>query len=549
MKKYIDPILHWWWLIILCTLIAGVTCYLSVRNLPPIYEVHATLIVGSSLNKANPNSSEFYLEQQLASVYATIGSQGQLSEPTMKALELESLPKYYISPIPNSALIDIVVSDTDPARAQAVANELARQLIKTSPSGDAAQSEQRQSFINEQLDKMQAEIKATDEQIVEQNELLGQANSARKIADIQRQISALEQKRNTLQANYTNLLANTEEGAPNSLSIVQEASLPTQPVGPNKLLYMALASVLGLFLSTGSAYVIELLDTGIKTKEEVEAIFNAPVLGELPSFPKSEAALYTARNPRSPITDAFRSLRTNLEFMGINEPMRTLLITGPDLSIGKTTVASNLALMFAQGDKKVILVDADLRRPALGAIFGLSHGFGVSDVCVGRADLFNSLVSWNNTVSSSDGDEKKRPFLKQIDLLKILPAGTLPPNPAELLSSARFEQILEELTHHADLVIIDSPPLFLPDTSVLFPKVDGILMVVQLGKIKKNTINLAKEQIKRSGAKLLGVAINRTRFANNPYSYRYEPTTEQPAKTEKPKLKIRFPEMKFLKQR
>ncbi len=241
----------------------------------------------------------------------------------MKALELESLPKYYISPIPNSALIDIVVSDTDPARAQAVANELARQLIKTSPSGDAAQSEQRQAFINEQLDKMQAEIKATDEQIVEQNELLGQANSARKIADIQRQISALEQKRNTLQANYTNLLANTEEGAPNSLSIVQEASLPTQPVGPNKLLYMALASVLGLFLSTGSAYVIELLDTGIKTKEEVEAIFNAPVLGELPSFPKSEAALYTARNPRSPITDAFRSLRTNLEFMGINEPMRT----------------------------------------------------------------------------------------------------------------------------------------------------------------------------------------------------------------------------------
>jgi capsular polysaccharide biosynthesis protein len=323
MKKYIDPILRWWWLIILCTLIAGVTCYLSVRNLPPVYEVHATLIVGSSLNKANPNSSEFYLEQQLASVYATIGSQGQLSEPTMKALELESLPKYYISPIPNSALIDIVVSDTDPARAQAVANELARQLIKTSPSGDAAQSEQRQAFINEQLDKMQAEIKATDEQIVEQNELLGQANSARKIADIQRQISALEQKRNTLQANYTNLLANTEEGAPNSLSIVQEASLPTQPVGPNKLLYMALASVLGLFLSTGSAYVIELLDTGIKTKEEVEAIFNAPVLGELPSFPKSEAALYTARNPRSPITDAFRSLRTNLEFMGINEPMRT----------------------------------------------------------------------------------------------------------------------------------------------------------------------------------------------------------------------------------
>ncbi len=549
MKKYIDPILRWWWLIILCTLIAGVTCYLSVRNLPPIYEVHATLNVGSSLNKANPNSSEFYLEQQLASVYATIGSQGQLSEPTMKALELESLPKYYISPIPNSALIDIVVSDTDPARAQAVANELARQLIKTSPSGDAAQSEQRQAFINEQLDKMQSEIKSTDEQIVEQNELLGQANSARKISDIQRQITALEQKRNTLQANYTNLLANTEEGAPNSLNIVQEASLPTQPVGPNKLLYMALASVLGLFLSTGSAYVIELLDTGIKTKEEVEAIFNAPVLGELPSFPKSEAALYTARNPRSPITDAFRSLRTNLEFMGINEPMRTLLITGPDLSIGKTTVASNLALMFAQGDKKVILVDADLRRPALGSVFGLSHGYGISDVCVGRADLFNSLVSWNNTVSSSDGDDKKRPFLKQIDLLKILPAGTLPPNPAELLSSARFEQILEELTHHADLVIIDSPPIFLPDTSVLFPKVDGILMVVQLGKIKKNTINHAKEQIKRSGAKLLGVAINRTRFANSPYSYRYESNTEEPAKTGKPKLKFRFPEMKFLKQR
>jgi Mrp family chromosome partitioning ATPase len=85
--------------------------------------------------------------------------------------------------------------------------------------------------------------------------------------------------------------------------------------------------------------------------------------------------------------------------------------------------------MFAQGDKKVILVDADLRRPALGSILGLSHGFGVSDVCVGRADLFNSLVSWNNTVSSSDGDEKKRPFLKQIDLLKFSLRGPYPPTP------------------------------------------------------------------------------------------------------------------------
>jgi len=549
MKKYIDPILRWWWLILICTVLAGGVSYLSVRSLPPVYEVHSTLIVGRSLNKPNPTQGEFYLEQQLASVYATIGSQGQLSEPTMQALELTSLPEYFVSPVVNTPLIDIVVSDSDPSRATIVANELAVQLIKNSPAGDTVQTEQRQSFINDQLDKIQTEIKRTDELIVEQNQLLADANSARKIADIQRLITALEEKRNTLQSNYINLLANTEEGAPNTLSIVQPATLPTQPVGPNKPLYIALAAMLGLVISTGAAYLIELLDTGIKTKEDVESLLNAPVLGELPSFPRSDDALYTAHHPRSPITDAFRTLRTNLEFMGINEPLKTMLITGPDLSIGKTTVSANLALMFAQGDKRVILVDADLRRPMLGKIFDLSREPGISDVCVGRADLFNSLVSWNNSADDANADDKKRGFVKSIDLLKILPAGTPPPNPAELLSSARFEQIIEELSKHADLVIIDSPPIFLPDTSILLPKVDGVLMVVQPGKIRKNVINLAKDQIKRSGARLLGIAINRSKGSTSSYSYHYSPQPEKPASTEKTKMKIRLPELKFFKSR
>lgn len=542
MKKYFDPLLHWWWLILACTVVAGVACYLSVREMPPVYEVHATLIVGRTMNNPNPSSGEFYLEQQLANVYATMGSQGQVVEATMNGLGLAELPDFYISPVPNAPMIDIAVSDTDPARAQAVANELADQLVNIGPASSNKQLGQRREFIDEQLDLLQEEIVKTDESIAEANQKLAASNSAREIEDNQALINALEEKKTSLQISFTNLLANTEQGATNTLTVAQYAPLPMEPVGPNKALYIALATVFGLFLSVGGAYLVDLLDTRVKSREEISQLLQTPILGEVPNFPKQDSGIYTAKNPRSPITDAFRSLRTNLEFLSINHPLRTILITGPDSSGGKSTIASNLALLFAKGGKKVILLDADMRRPNLHNLLGTTSDPGISDVCVGRTDLYSALHSWG---TMEQPDDNQRQFLsKDNDLLRILPAGTIPPNPAELLSSPRFDQVLADLKEQADLIIIDSPPIFLPDTTTLFPKVDGILMVIQSGRTSKSSIMLIKEQISRSGARLLGITINRSK-TSTPFYQRYETETDQSAASEKRRLNIRLPEMKM----
>jgi capsular exopolysaccharide synthesis family protein len=414
------------------------------------------------------------------------------------------------------------------------------------PANSNSQLSQRRVFINEQLDKLQTEIAKTDETISEANLKLAAANSAREIEDNQTLILALQEKKTALQANYTSLLANTEQGATNTLNIGQYAPLPTKPVGPNKPLYIILATILGLFLSVGGAYLVELLDTRVKSREEVAKLLETPILGEVPTFPRQDDGLFTAKNPRSPITDSFRSLRTNLEFLSINHPLRTILITGPDSSGGKSTIASNLALMFAKGGKKVILLDADMRRPSLHKLLGTTNDPGISDVCVGRTDLYSALRTWTN-LSDQPVDSQKQFSSKENELLRILPAGTIPPNPAELLSSPRFDQVLAELKEYADLIIIDSPPIFLPDTTTLFPKVDGILMVIQSGRTSKNSILLVKEQIARSHARLLGIAINRSKVVT-PFYQHYGLPAEKPVEQEKRRFNIRLPEMKASKK-
>ncbi len=507
MKKILDPLLHFWWLLLLALLAAGISSYLSVTRMPPVYEAHASLLVGQSISNPNPSSGEFYLEQQLANAYVNIGSR-QIAEPTMKALGLTALPEYAIRPVQNTPLIDIVVTDTNPQRAQAVANELADQLVKSSPSAVSEQEISRIQFINEQLDSLESRIKSTEQEILATQQRLAEVNDARQIEDTQVLLNALENKLIALQSTYTDLLSNTQQGAVNNLQILSYAGVPTRPVGPNKPLYILIACTIGLALAALAAYAVEFIDTRVKTGEEISSLLNAPILGRIPIITKEEKLLtYTLRNPRSPGADAFRTLRTNLDFMGVNQPIRRLLVTGANPSAGKSIVAANLAIIVAQTQRKVVLVETDFRRPSMYQSFGIGEAPGLSDACAGQASLEDSLVAQQ----LSDGQENpENPDMLEPGLFRLLPAGTIPPNPAELLASARFDQILNRLSNEADLVVFDSPPLILPDASILLPKVDGVLLVFRPGAVTRSALLTIKEQIERSGARLLGIVLNRS---------------------------------------
>jgi len=213
--------------------------------------------------------------------------------------------------------------------------------------------------------------------------------------------------------------------------------------------------------------------------------------------------LITVRHPRSPISEAFRSLRTNLQFAGVETPIRTLLVTSASPSDGKTTIAANLASVIAQGGRNVVIVDADLRRPRVHKMFQLSNRVGLTDQFIRTQDRF-------------DGSLKST----EIPNLHAITSGNLPPNPSELLSSGRMSEILNLLHDQFNTVIIDSPPtLLVTDAMVLAQRVDGVLLVVKPSVTKWSALRQSIEQLQHVKANLLGIVVNDINIGRSRYYY------------------------------
>jgi len=509
-KQYILPLKRWWWLLVAATLIAMVSSYLATVRQDPIYQTLTSLMIGQVITDPNPTGAEFTLSRQLAENYAEIANREPVKIATMEALGLSWLPDYRATALPNGQFIEIVVTDILPERAQAVANEIAHQLILRSPTGSQSDEQDRQAFVQNQLDNLQQQITETEAEIQTLREALGGMDSARQIADTQVQITALEAKLADLQGIYSDLLANTQGGAINTISVIEEAYRPTVPIGPNKMLIILLSAAVGLSLALVAAYVLEYMDDTVKSPEEVEKFTNVPVIGYLSELDIDDVgALYAADNPRHPSVEEMRTLRTNLEFAGVDQPLKTLLISSTEMEVGKTSVAANLAIVMSQAEKDVFLVDADLRRPNVHNFYGFQNKVGLSDVFRGEYDLDEVVKQW-------PGGE-----------VTVITAGDLPPNPSELLGSKRMSEIMETLGSKADIVIIDGPPFVVADAPVLASKVDGVLLIVRLGHTRKPAISAMMEQISRSGAKVIGVALNRIParsigyYTGNPYYSAY----------------------------
>jgi succinoglycan biosynthesis transport protein ExoP len=509
-KRYVLPLRRWWWLLLAATLIAALSSFLATLRQPPIYQTLTTLMIGQVISDPNPTSGEFFLGVQLAENYAEIANREPVRIATKQALGLTSLPDYRASALPDGQFIEIVVTDIVPERAQAVASELANQLIARSPTGNQSDERDRQAFIQDQLDKLQLQITATEDEIDQLREVLGEMDSAREIADTRFQLNAREVKLSDLQTLYSNLLANTQSGAINTISVVEAAFLPTRPIGPNKMLIILLSAAVGLSLAIGAAYVLDYMDDTVKSPEDVERLTNAPIIGYLTELDiENIGELYVADNPRHPSVEEIRTLRANLEFASVDQPLKTLFISSTQMEDGKTSVAANLAVVMSQAEKDVILLDADLRRPNVHNFFGLTNNYGLSDVFRGKLSLDEVVKDWTGGSVS------------------VITAGDPPPNPAELLGSKKMTEILEVLESRADMVIIDGPPFVIADAPILASKVDGVLLIIRMGYTHEPAIKSMMDQIDRAGAKVVGVALNRLPpkgigyYAGTPYYSTY----------------------------
>lgn len=506
LKQYFNTIRKWWWLIAASTLVAMISSFIAVQQQPSIYKAKTTLMVGRSLADPNPTGNDVWLGQQLAQTYAEIAKRQPVQEATKQALGLTWLPQYTVSLVPNTQLIEISVVDTVPERAQAVANELAQQLIEQSPSAPERQQKERRDFVNRQLQEIEKAIDDTNARIQDLKQQLANMFSARQIADTQNQIAALEQKLNTYQANYAQLLTFLEGGI-NTLSVVEPAALPTTPVGPNRGMTVLLAAAIGLLLALGAAFLMDYLDDTLKNPDDIKAAMGASTLGAIAVIEGEtpEQKLVTALHPKSPTAEMYRILRTNLQFSALDNPPRTLMTTSPNPGEGKSTTLANLGVVMAQQGQRVVLVDTDLRKPTLHRFFGLPNSVGLTTALLQGTPVADGFVQPT-----------------RIENLQVLTSGPLPPNPAELIGSERFKALLEDLKRHADVVLLDSPPvLAVTDAAILARQVDGVLMVVEAGGTRRPLAANAKDALEKVGAKVLGVALNRLRPRGDGYYYYY----------------------------
>ena len=297
---------------------------------------------------------------------------------------------------------------------------------------------------------------------------------------------------NTREAIRLARLQNTQ-----SIDQVEAATVPMGPISPRPMQNALLAGVVGLMLAAGIVFLFEYLDDTIKTPEDVERALELPLIGyiaEMQASGKDESEVYVSRQPRSPVSEAFRSLRTNLEFSSVDKPLRTILVTGAEAGDGKTTVAANLAAIFAQGGKRVLLMDCDLRRPRVHRFLGIQNRVGLTDLFRDSLGVEAVTYQWSDSNSKS---------------MSVITSGSLPPNPAELLGSQKMNSILAELVSRVDVVIIDSPPSLVSDAQILAAKVDGVLLVVQPGKTHAGAARAMREQLARAGARVVGAVFNR----------------------------------------
>ncbi|MGD9316830.1 MAG: polysaccharide biosynthesis tyrosine autokinase, partial [Anaerolineae bacterium] len=478
-----------------------------------IYNTSTTLMIGQTIQQVAPDYSEFYTSEWLAQTYSELVRREPILKATAAALGFEDQwrrlrGQISVSLVAGTQLMEIRVTDTDPERAKLIADEIARQLMITVEKSRPRDSYRQ--FVQEQVGTLPPKIQAAQAEIAELEAELSTAFSARQIQDTRSRISALEQQVGNWQATFAQYQLLLGETGVNVLTVIEEAPVPTNPVGPQWLMQVALAAAIGMVLAVGAAFLIEYLDETLRTSEDLEKATGLTTLGVISRIPgdRRPMKLVTTLEPKSQISEAYRTLRTNLRFSSPDRPLHKIMVTSPGALEGKSTMISNLAVVMAQDGKAVVLVDADLRRPMQHKIFQVENQQGLSDLLVNGEKVIDGHLQDTG-----------------IENLRLLPSGPLPPNPSELLGSQSMARLIERLEGVADIVLFDMAPVLpVTDAAVLAPQVDGILLIADAGRTRRGAARRAVENLRRVGANLLGVALNRIKLGGRSgyyYNYNY----------------------------
>ena len=515
---------RWILLLFFGPLAVAIVSYVVLLQLPKVYEGTAMLLVTPSQpGSASSNYNDVLTGVELTRTYSEVLKTQPVVDQAVRNIGLNlpydvAVRSVNVRPVVTTQLIQINTRASTPQLASAFANELARVFIEQVQSNQSSRFGESEAALSQQADALS---KLVTERTQRRDELQSQPPSPARDSELIRVEDAILQ----LQQSYATAVHNYEDArltasrARDLLNLVQPAPVPSSPVEPRIPLYVAFAIIVGLILAAAIAFVVEQFDDRLTTPERLTRLTTLQSLAAISVFPKGTPTLVhqMSRLPSdngyhtSSNVEAVSLLRANLRFAAVEQPLRTLLVTSPDPGDGKSTVSANLAIMAALAGQRVLLVDADLRRPALQRIFEVPNRSGLTSL------LIDPDISTADVVTPSG-----------IDGLSLLLSGPLPPNPSQLLASARMRARLSEFREHWDLIVLDSAPtLAVSDPAVLAESSDGVLLVIDAQRTHGHSARQAIGLLRKAGGHVLGAVMNRARPRRGSYHayYTYRPST------------------------
>ncbi len=415
------------------------------------------------------------------------------SAPVTSAVRrtLGSAPAVTAAEVAQTNVIGITAVSTSPARSALIANAYAQAFIKT-------QRTTALSNLTSAETQIRSQIRSVGKQI---RQLQRTKGTASELTALTNQQAVLREQLSQMQVGGA--------GSTSGLTLVTPAQAPASPSSPKPMQNGLLGLAAGLILGLAAAFLRESFDDAVNSKEMAEEFGGASVIAAVPmvnSWKKRDKPLVVSlARPMSPAAEAYRSLRTSLQFARQDGDVRMVLVTSPAAAEGKSTTLANLGAMFAQAGERVVLVSCDLRKPRLGKFFGVDEGQGLTTAILGEQRL-------EDLIKPLPGDTN----------LWLLPSGEPPPNPAELLNGKRVQQVFATLRELFDLVLIDSPPVLpVTDAVVLSKDADATLLVVAAGQTSRGDLQRAAEKLKQVQARVTGIVLNETSRQGSAYGYRY----------------------------
>jgi polysaccharide biosynthesis transport protein len=496
------------WILGVTALVSG-ALFAKATSETALYTATAELLLQSknteSINSGVENenrSSGYYGDRTIPTELRVIESTA-VSSQAMKRLGYEAFVT--ASGVSDADIVQITALDENQARAAQIANTYAEEYIAFRKAGTVDDLIGAAEKLDGQIGQLEQQISVLESKIAS---LPPEDTATRQTFELTRTATVAQMTVLRNKAEGLRLDASLRTGG---ARIINRAEVPTVPTSPKPLRSLVLGILLGLVLGCGLAFAVDLLDDRIRSKEDLDALqLGVPVLGLIPktkSYKRSQVPeLESFSSSTSPAAEAYRTLRSAVQFAGIERDLRVLLITSTDAAESKSTTAANLAVTIARGGSRVCLVDADLRNPRLHMFFGIRPGVGLTDVLLGSERPPDVIAAF-----------------AEIKGLGLMLAGNKAPNPAELLGSNRMATLLGALKNHFDIVIVDSPPILpVVDALELSRQVDGVLVTTLIGRTKRRGLNHAVELLNNVNAPLLGIVMSgMDKAASYGYGYGY----------------------------